>query len=63
MHRRRFPVGTEGLLAGPTDLSGDIAFGPVRQGALQTADMLRSIGPVEPHRLPLDEWNTLQCYM
>ncbi|MBN2404939.1 MAG: fructose 1,6-bisphosphatase, partial [Coriobacteriia bacterium] len=44
-----------GMLVGPTDLFGDVAFEPARQRALQLADMLRSIGPFEPHRLPLDE--------
>ena len=44
-----------GMLVGPTDLFDDVAFNPAREKALQVADFLRSMGPFEPHRLPLDE--------
>ena len=51
----------DGMLIGPSDMFEDIAFDPARQKALQAADMLRSMGPFEPHRLPLDamEYTTM----
>ncbi len=45
----------EGMLIGPLDMFDDVAFDPARERALQVADILRSMGPFEPHRLPLDE--------
>ena len=51
----------DGMFIGPSDMFEDIAFDPARQKALQAADMLRSMGPFEPHRLPLDamEYTTM----
>jgi fructose 1,6-bisphosphate aldolase/phosphatase len=45
----------EGKLIGPGDLFDDPAFNNARQNALDIADVLRSMGPFEPHRLPLEE--------
>ena len=45
----------EGTLVGPTDLFDDPAFDNARQKANDIADILRSMGPFEPHRLPLEE--------
>ncbi|HJX03621.1 MAG TPA: fructose-1,6-bisphosphate aldolase/phosphatase [Dehalococcoidia bacterium] len=44
-----------GHLVGPQDLFVDMAFNNARQTALNLADALRSMGPFEPHRLPLEE--------
>jgi fructose 1,6-bisphosphate aldolase/phosphatase len=44
-----------GKLIGPKDMFKDIAFNNARQQALDLADMLRRMGPFEPHRLPLEE--------
>ncbi len=44
-----------GKLVGPSDLFDDCAFNNARQQALDIADVLRRLGPFEPHRLPLDE--------
>jgi fructose 1,6-bisphosphate aldolase/phosphatase len=44
-----------GTLIGPCDMFGDVAFDPAREKALQVADILRTMGPFEPHRLPLDQ--------
>lgn len=44
-----------GKLIGANDLFDDLAFDPARQRANTIADLLRSMGPFEPHRLPLDE--------
>jgi fructose 1,6-bisphosphate aldolase/phosphatase len=44
-----------GKLVGPGDLFDDPAFNNARQQALDIADVLRRLGPFEPHRLPLDE--------
>lgn len=44
-----------GKLIGPQDLFADVAFDKARQTALEVADYMRSMGPFEPHRLPLDE--------
>lgn len=45
----------EGKLVGPQDMFADPAFDNARQKALDVADYMRSLGPFEPHRLPLDE--------
>jgi len=44
-----------GKLIGPRDLFADPAFDPARRTALELADTMRSLGPFEPHRLPLGE--------
>jgi len=44
-----------GKLVGPVDLFDDIAFDPARRKALEIGEYLRSMGPFEPHRLPLEE--------
>ncbi|BAS28358.1 fructose-1,6-bisphosphate aldolase/phosphatase [Limnochorda pilosa] len=44
-----------GRLVGPRDLFADVAFDPARRQAGEMAEMMRSMGPFEPHRLPLDE--------
>jgi len=44
-----------GKLIGASDLFDDPAFDPARQRANTIADLLRGMGPFEPHRLPLDE--------
>jgi fructose 1,6-bisphosphate aldolase/phosphatase len=44
-----------GKLIGANDLFDDPAFDPARQRANTIADLLRGMGPFEPHRLPLDE--------
>ncbi len=44
-----------GKLVGPRDLFADKSFDNARQQALDAADFMRSHGPFEPHRLPLDE--------
>jgi len=44
-----------GMLVGPRDMFDDLAFDNARQQAKDIADMLRRLGPFEPHRLPLDE--------
>ncbi|MGB9812035.1 MAG: fructose-1,6-bisphosphate aldolase/phosphatase [Thermovenabulum sp.] len=46
---------TNGKLIGPQDLFKDKGFDRARQKALEIADYIRSLGPFEPHRLPLDE--------
>ena len=45
----------EGMLIGPADLFDDPSFDNARQQANDIADMLRRLGPFEPHRLPLEE--------
>jgi fructose 1,6-bisphosphate aldolase/phosphatase len=45
----------EGRLVGPVDLFDDPAFDNARQRANDIADVLRMMGPFEPHRLPLEE--------
>ena len=45
----------EGRLIGPVDLFADPGFDRARQIALEIADYIRSHGPFEPHRLPLEE--------
>ena len=44
-----------GKLVGPLDMFDDPAFENARQEARDIADMLRRLGPFEPHRLPLGE--------
>ena len=44
-----------GKLVGPRDMFNDLAFNNARQKALDIADVLRQMGPFEPHRLPLEE--------
>lgn len=46
---------SKGKLIGPRDMLGDISYDNARQVALNAADYLRTHGPFEPHRLPLDE--------
>ena len=45
----------QGKLVGPVDMFDDIAFDNARKQALDIADVLRRMGPFEPHRLPLEE--------
>lgn len=51
----------EGRLVGPQDMFEDISFDLARQTANQIAEYMRSMGPFEPHRLPLEdmEYTTL----
>jgi fructose 1,6-bisphosphate aldolase/phosphatase len=44
-----------GKLVGPRDMFDDISFDKARRVANEVADYMRSHGPFEPHRLPLDE--------
>jgi fructose 1,6-bisphosphate aldolase/phosphatase len=44
-----------GKLVGPQDMFDDPAFNNARQQANDIADILRRLGPFEPHRLPLEE--------
>lgn len=44
-----------GKLIGPRDMFDDLAFNNARQQANDIADILRRLGPFEPHRLPLEE--------
>ena len=44
-----------GSLVGPLDMFDDPAFDNARQQAKDIADILRQLGPFEPHRLPLEE--------
>lgn len=44
-----------GRLVGPQDLFADVAFDKARQTANEIANYLRSLGPFEPHRLPLED--------
>lgn len=46
---------SNGKLIGPQDFFADKGFDRARQKALEIADYMRSHGPFEPHRLPLDE--------
>ncbi len=45
----------EGTLVGPRDMFDDLAFDNARKQANDIADVLRRLGPFEPHRLPLHE--------
>lgn len=44
-----------GMLVGPRDMFDDKSFDNARHQANLMADMMRSHGPFEPHRLPLEE--------
>lgn len=44
-----------GRLVGPRDLFVDPGFDKARQTALEMAEMMRRMGPFEPHRLPQEE--------
>ena len=44
-----------GKLVGPRDMFDDPSFDAARQKANVIADYMRSHGPFEPHRLPLEE--------
>ncbi|PKH46492.1 fructose 1,6-bisphosphatase [Dehalococcoides mccartyi] len=46
---------SNGMLIGPRDMFKDKSFDNARQKSLDMADMMRSHGPFEPHRLPLEE--------
>jgi len=43
---------SDGKLVGPNDLFEDISFNRAREQALEMADMIRKMGPFQPHRLP-----------
>jgi fructose 1,6-bisphosphate aldolase/phosphatase len=44
-----------GRLVGPRDMFDDPGFDEARRKANEVANYLRSLGPFEPHRLPLEE--------
>ncbi len=44
-----------GRLVGPRDMFDDPGFDEARRKANEVANYFRSLGPFEPHRLPLDE--------
>src|SRR5690606_19337521 len=44
-----------GRLVGPRDMFADPGFDKARQTALEMAEMMRKMGPFEPHRLPAEE--------
>ena len=44
-----------GNLVGPRDMFDDLSFDKARRTANDIADYMRSHGPFEPHRLPLEE--------
>lgn len=44
-----------GNLVGPRDMFDDPSFDKARRTANDVADYMRSHGPFEPHRLPLEE--------
>jgi fructose 1,6-bisphosphate aldolase/phosphatase len=50
-----------GKLVGPQDFFADVAFDRARQMANEVSDYMRSMGPFEPQRLPLEdmEYTTL----
>lgn len=54
-----------GKFIGPRDLLGDVSFDRARQKALEITDYMRSMGPFEPQRLPLEdmEYTTLPLVM
>ena len=41
-----------GMLIGPNDLFADKGFDKAREKALEMADIIRRMGPFQPHRLP-----------
>ena len=45
----------QGMLVGPRDMFADKSFDEARHQANLAADYMRSHGPFEPHRLPLEE--------
>lgn len=45
----------DGHFVGPRDMFNDPGFDTARQTALQMAEMMRRMGPFEPHRLPQEE--------
>ncbi len=45
----------QGILVGPRDMLADKSFDNARHQANLAADYMRSHGPFEPHRLPLEE--------
>ncbi len=47
-----------GRLIGPADMFDDPAFEPVRRKSLEFAELLRGLGPFEPHRIPPSETGT-----
>ncbi len=55
----------EGKLIGPQDFFADTSYDNARRKANEIADYIRSMGPFEPHRLPLDEmeYTTLPLVM
>ena len=46
---------SNGRLIGPRDLFADVAFDEARRRANEVANYMRSHGPFQPHRLPLEE--------
>lgn len=46
---------TDGHLTGPVDMFDDVGFDRVRARCNEVADVMRSQGPFEPHRLSMDE--------
>ena len=54
-----------GKLIGPRDLFADPSYDRARKKANKLADYLRSMGPFEPHRLPLEdmEYTTMPLVM
>ncbi|AEF95951.1 fructose-1,6-bisphosphate aldolase/phosphatase [Methanotorris igneus] len=42
----------DGMLIGPNDLFADKGFDKAREKALEMADIIRRMGPFQPHRLP-----------
>lgn len=56
---------SNGKLIGPVDLFDDVGFDKARKDALEVTDYMRSHGPFEPHRLPLEdmEYTTLPHVM
>lgn len=54
-----------GTLIGPQDFFADVSYDNARKKSLDIADYIRSLGPFEPHRLPLPdmEYTTLPQVM
>ena len=46
---------SNGRLIGPRDMFDDPAFNKARDKANDLAELMRTHGPFEPHRLPLEE--------
>ena len=44
-----------GMLVGPRDMFADVSFDEARRQANHAAEYMRTHGPFEPHRLPLEE--------